>query len=64
LVSKTAYSVFEIFTPSFFMGLEVFKEKFKKMNLKTRKDDQNLCFSTDFELFYHFGKLRIISFQK
>jgi hypothetical protein len=25
--------------PSFFMGLEVFKEKSKKMNLKTRKDD-------------------------
>jgi hypothetical protein len=25
--------------PPFFMALEVFKEKFKKMNLKTRKDD-------------------------
>jgi hypothetical protein len=25
--------------PPFFMGLEVFKEKSKKMNLKTRKDD-------------------------
>jgi hypothetical protein len=38
--TKTAYSVFEIFSPpSFFMGLEVFEEKSKKMNLKTRKDD-------------------------
>jgi hypothetical protein len=28
------------FSPhSFFMGLDVFKEKSKKMNLKTRKDD-------------------------
>jgi hypothetical protein len=35
----TQFSVFEIFTPFFFMGLEVFKEKYKKMNLKTRKDD-------------------------
>jgi hypothetical protein len=25
--------------PAFCMGLEVFKEKSKKMNLKTRKDD-------------------------
>jgi hypothetical protein len=32
------------------MGLEVFKEKSKKMNLPTRKDDLNPCFSTDFEL--------------
>jgi hypothetical protein len=46
------------------MGLEVFKEKSKKMSLKTRKDDKNLCFSTDFELFYHFENLRKIYFQK
>jgi hypothetical protein len=63
-VNEFAYSVFEIFTPSFFMGLEVFKEKSKKMNLKTRKHDLNLCFLTDFELFYYFGKLGKISFQK
>jgi hypothetical protein len=36
---KTAYSVFEICTPSFLMALEVFKEKSKEMNLKTRKQD-------------------------
>jgi hypothetical protein len=36
---KTAYSFFEIFTPPFFMALEVFKEKSKKMNLKTSKED-------------------------
>jgi hypothetical protein len=35
----TAYSVFEIFTPSFFMALEVFKEKSKKMYFKIRKED-------------------------
>jgi hypothetical protein len=46
------------------MALQVFKEKSKKMNMITRKDDQNLCFSTDFELFYHFGKLGKISFRK
>jgi hypothetical protein len=43
--------------PSFFIPLEVFKEKSKKMNLKTRKE-KNLCFSTNFGLFYYFGKLR------
>jgi hypothetical protein len=36
-VLKTAYSVFEIFSRPFFMALEVFKEKPKKINLKTRK---------------------------
>jgi hypothetical protein len=46
------------------MALEVVKENSKKMNLITRKEDKNLSFSTDFELFYHFGKLRKISFQK
>jgi hypothetical protein len=46
------------------MALEVFKEKSKKMNLKTRKEDQNLCFSTNFELFYYFRKLRKIALQK
>jgi hypothetical protein len=50
--------------PAFLMGLEMIKEKSKKMNLKTRKYDLNCCFSTDFELFYHFGKLEKISFQK
>jgi hypothetical protein len=52
------HSVFEIFTPSsFFMALEVLKEKSKKMSMKTRNEDKNLCFSTDFEMFYHFRKL-------
>jgi hypothetical protein len=46
------------------MALPVFKGKSKKMNMISRKDDLNLCFSTDFELFHHFGKLRKISFQK
>jgi hypothetical protein len=46
------------------MALEVFKEKSKKMNFKTRKEDYNLCFLTDFELFYHLRKFRKISFQK
>jgi hypothetical protein len=40
------------------MALQLFKEKSKKT---PRKDDKNLCFSTDFKLFYHFG---ITSFQK
>jgi hypothetical protein len=30
----------------------------------SRKEYENLCFSLDFELFYHFRKLRKISFQK
>jgi hypothetical protein len=30
--------------PPFFMALQVFKEKSKKMNLKTRNEDKNLCF--------------------
>jgi hypothetical protein len=50
--------------PPFFTALEVFKEKSKKMKLKTRKEDKNLCFLTDFELFYHFRKLIKSSFQK
>jgi hypothetical protein len=38
------------------MALEVLKEKFKKMDLKTRKEDFNLFFLTDFGLFVqHFG---------
>jgi hypothetical protein len=35
---KLHTQVFEIFTPSFFMALQVFKEKYKKMNMITRKD--------------------------
>jgi hypothetical protein len=47
------------------MALEVFKEISNKMNLKTRKEDSsNLYFSTDFGLFYHFGKLEKTCFQK
>jgi hypothetical protein len=44
------------------MALEVIKENSKKIKI-TRKEDF-LCFSTDFELFYNFGKLRKIYFQK
>jgi hypothetical protein len=44
--------------PPFFIALEVLKEKSKKMNMISREEDQNLSFSTDFELFYRFGKLR------
>jgi hypothetical protein len=40
LIGQKLHTQFlEIFTPSFFMGLEVFKEKSKKMNMITRKDD-------------------------
>jgi hypothetical protein len=39
------------------MALEVFKEKSKKLSMKTRNEDQNPYFSTDFGLFYHFGML-------
>jgi hypothetical protein len=60
--TQTLHTQFLKFSPPpFFMALQVFKEKSKKM---TRKDGKNLCFSTDFQLFYHFGKLRKINFQK
>jgi hypothetical protein len=45
------------------MALEVFKEKSKKMNMISRKEDYNLCFSADFGIFYHLRKLIKISFQ-
>jgi hypothetical protein len=38
-LTKTAYSVFEIFTLSFFMAREVIEEKSDKMNMKTRNED-------------------------
>jgi hypothetical protein len=64
-IVQKLHTQFLKFSPlSFFMALGVLKEKSKEMNLKTRKEDYNLGFSTDFGLFYHFGKHRKISFQK
>jgi hypothetical protein len=63
-IQKLHIQFLKFVPPPFFVALGVFKEKSKKMNLKTRKEDQNLCFATDFGLFYHFEKLRKIYFQK
>jgi hypothetical protein len=38
-IGQKLHTQFLKFLPPFFMGLEVFKEKSKKMNLRTSKDD-------------------------
>jgi hypothetical protein len=48
IVQKLHTQFLKFSPPLFFMALKVFEEKSMKMNLKTRKEDQNFCFSTDF----------------